>query len=442
MKHLYPNEIAHEVKTRWINFQKVFKNRKNPSFPSDEHLQSILDVIYHSSFTTEELRKTAVRIAYVLPKDTQGKDNFLNTYDPPIKLSEVISYNVGELLKITPAFSPNYSIIVVAPNNDVSPIKSEDNSLVIWGIMNIGQDYFNLINGKSSAAFALPNFLVIGVTAPGFLTMSTMGRVLLKIRNGQLVFPSINELSESAVGKHLADSAAQLYGDICKKLNTKVYSNDDSNEHPYQVYYRTIANIMRQTREHFHGGTFIIVPNELTIEDERLKDRINLKYKIQPLSIWDELVKEAVSNKKYFDKVFKKSITLSELKENGKQDTIREGAEQKIFEYEFFVSKLSSVDGAVLLNQRLDILGFGGEITASSSSLQIVRKAHDAYGNKWTEVSIQSFGTRHRSALRFCSSYENACAFVISQDGSAKAIKRVGSHVYMWDDITISNHGY
>lgn len=442
MKYLYPTDIASEIKARWTKFQRVFKEKKGPSFPSDSHLQNILDVIYHSSFTTEELRKTSVRIAYAVPKDINGKSNFMNHHSPPIKLTETVLLNVSELLKITPAFNPNYSIIVIAPHNEISKIKNDTNPLVIWGIMNIGQGYFNLINGKSSAALALPNLLTLGVTAPGFITISSIGNILLRIQNGQIVRPSIDELSDSSVGKYLSDSAIELYEDVCRTLKTKIYASDDSNEHPYQIYYRTITNIMRQTREHFHGGTFIIVPNELTIDDERIKDRINLKYKIEPIPIWDELIKEAVASSKYFDKAFSKTITLKELKETVRQDRIRENAEEKIFEYEFFASKLSGVDGAVLLNKKLDILGFGGEITASSNSLTLVRKAKDPYGKNWSEVSIQSFGTRHRSALRFCSSYENACAFVISQDGSAKTIKRVGSHVYIWDDITIGSNGY
>lgn len=442
MKYIYPSDITAETKKRWSSVQKIYKNISEPNFPIDIHLQNILDVIYHSSFTTEESRKTAVRIAYVHPKDVDTSKNFINHHSPPIKLLKCINYNVGELLKIAPAFNPNYSILVVAPHNEVSSINDESNPLVIWGVMNIGQDYFDLINGRESAALSPPNFLTISVTAPGFITISTGGQILFRVRNGQVVYPTIDEISESIIGNYLQDTAKDLYIDVCKELKVKKYAKDDSNEYPFQLYFRTIANIMRQTREHFHGGTYIIVPNELTIEDERLKDRVSLKYQIEPVKIWDELIAELVASRKYFNKVFNKNISLVELKENVRFDSQRENAEQKIFEFEFFASKLSGVDGVVLLNKKLDILGFGGEIIASSNSLQTVRKALDPFGKKWKEVSIQAFGTRHRSALRFCSSYENSCAFVISQDGSVRAIKREGAFVYMWDEITISSFGY
>src|SRR5205823_5448760 len=94
-------------------------------------------------------------------------------------------------------------------------------------------------------------------------------------------------------------------------------------------------------------------------------------------------------------------------------------------------ASLTSVDGAVVITDHFRVLGFGGEVTAVSPSLASVTLAD----NRPHTIPIDSFGTRHRSAFRFCSSFEGSVAFVVSSDGGAKAVKRVGSEVLLWPDI-------
>jgi hypothetical protein len=55
---------------------------------------------------------------------------------------------------------------------------------------------------------------------------------------------------------------------------------------------------------------------------------------------------------------------------------------------------------------------------------------------------IEFFGTRHRSAFRFCSSLEDSVAFIVSQDGETKVAKRVGSEVILWTNIDVGALGF
>jgi hypothetical protein len=90
------------------------------------------------------------------------------------------------------------------------------------------------------------------------------------------------------------------------------------------------------------------------------------------------------------------------------------------------------------MTDEFDVLGFGAEVTAASPTLKSVRVLAD---NKGIDVPITSFGTRHRSAFRFCSSLEGSAAFVVSQDGGVKAVKRVGCDVVLWPDINTGSMG-
>ena len=84
------------------------------------------------------------------------------------------------------------------------------------------------------------------------------------------------------------------------------------------------------------------------------------------------------------------------------------------------------------------MLGFGAEITAVSH-ITHVKVAANEDATMRDERPITSFGTRHRSAFRLCSSFENCVCFVVSQDGGVRAVKRLGPDVIMWPDVTLSS---
>src|SRR5207245_2108609 len=90
-----------------------------------------------------------------------------------------------------------------------------------------------------------------------------------------------------------------------------------------------------------------------------------------------------------------------------------------------FIASLSKVDGALVITDRFRVLGFGAEIIAQSPTLKEISLAANPEATETTNISIESYGTRHRSAFRFCSSYEDSLAFIVSTDGGIKATKRI-----------------
>ena len=86
----------------------------------------------------------------------------------------------------------------------------------------------------------------------------------------------------------------------------------------------------------------------------------------------------------------------------------------------YATAALSVVDGAVVFDSELRLLGFGGEIlvdesTASKSQQTFTDATTD---NPLPSQNSSSFGgTRHRSAYRLCKTVAGSLAFVVSQDG-------------------------
>src|ERR671912_1116511 len=110
--------------------------------------------------------------------------------------------------------------------------------------------------------------------------------------------------------------------------------------------------------------------------------------------------------------------------------SLLEGA---IFEVAHLIAGLTAVDGAVVMTQRFEMLGFGGEISGDLPAAETVEKALDVEAEETLEESTDGVGTRHRSAYRLCKALGSVIAVVISQDGNVRFIKRKDGAVTYWD---------
>ena len=79
------------------------------------------------------------------------------------------------------------------------------------------------------------------------------------------------------------------------------------------------------------------------------------------------------------------------------------------------IGYLSAVDGAVVINQHIQVFGFGAFIDIPDTPKMINSISDD---NKEQSIpSTQLGGGRHRSAVEFCARFAPAAAIVVSEDG-------------------------
>lgn len=477
MNFIYPPSLIDEVRTAWRNAQgprqvtvigswdsEQGQMRRIPPgeqserveaapgdtlpFPSDEGLTHLLNTVYHASLLAEENRRLSLRVAYLppdIPVDVRA--SHLWSMPPPFRLNPPRALTSAELMRLGPATDPTRALVLVADSGafnigHVSP-------LVIWGVLHLGSDWWELVTGRASGAIRPPNTFTVSSHGPGELVMSAGGSVLVRLRAGALVVPPLGSLRDGPIGKFLGNAADALYSAVCAKLGRPRYASDDSDDHPRRSYFRTLSNILLRTRERAHGGSLLVIADELEADDSRLADRINLKYVLDGPRIWPLMLDEAVArseiydllNSEYYDLLLARTPRSDEVRDRRETPysahARHERLERNIADLASFVATLSAVDGAVVVTDRLRVLGFGGEITAGSPTLSTVRIAVDESGTSGDDHPITSFGTRHRSALRFCSSFEDAVAFVISQDGDVRGIKRVGRDLVMWNDLDL-----
>jgi hypothetical protein len=413
--------------------------KARPLLPTDETLRTLLDTCFEASLLREEGRRVAFRVIDY-PRVEFNSDLKQRQADPAWErcitvdrvtiFSEPRNFSVAELHRLAPAADVVRSLVCV---------ESTSNGVVIWGLLDAGESWWNLMHREPAVGRPPPDRLAIGTQSPGELTISNGGEVLFSLRGGKLVFPSRDVLGDGLVADFTCGARDELTSIVAEKLKDLALER----EYPVQsLYNSSLLRILFKVREKGHGGTIILLPHGIDKTDSRITDRLTIKYPCQYDYVWDLMARSVVNHQRYYDlhfKLWKAKLPVEKYQQVSILDLEKSVIEESLGDCFRFIASLCAVDGALVINDRMSVLGFGAEVTAFSPTLRTVEVAFDAAATQRTTLSIESYGTRHRSAFRFCSSFENAIAFVISQDGGVKVIKRHGPNVILWPDINMGS---
>jgi hypothetical protein len=425
----YPADLVELIKVTWKENKSV--SEYYDQLPDDETLKKILEIAYHASFMTEESRRVRFSIIYCEKSDERikfsncGKIVFENNRD----------FNVQEIFRLAPATDPTNVLISVYVD--------ENNDIKIWGLLDIGSSWRNFIRGESGSAFLPPGFLTILSSEPGNLTISCAGITLIDLRQGRYFKPVSGIFNNGPI----ADFFKNSKDNICSEIVTDIGSEfDKENSAEYDDFRKSlqgfVERVLFQIREKFHGGTLIVVPDSYTTDDNRLKEMLLIKYPCIYDRIWKDLVSKQVLGYKMFKLMYSEEIAEKNIPSDFFHEFMFLNDKLKHVDHEIsdainFISSLSEIDGAIVMSNRLRLLGFGAEVIVKTPIPNTIRVAHDGDGNYGNYIFIDSFGTRHRSAFRFCFSLVNSVAFVISKDGSLRAVKRNGKDLILWQDLAL-----
>jgi hypothetical protein len=95
------------------------------------------------------------------------------------------------------------------------------------------------------------------------------------------------------------------------------------------------------------------------------------------------------------------------------------------------VVDLTLVDGAVVLDDALSVIGFGGVVGTPSLGGQSLREA--VATDSLIRRDPEAFGTRHKAAFGLCQLAPGTHVVICSQDGDVKLVRRIGEHVVYWE---------
>ena len=435
----YPPDLIPILKGRWKPPKNV-SDGASASLPSRSELEILLDVAYHATFLAEEGRRPGFRLLYYPIKDHKEDEQVPYHAARLLPLDMPRPYTIAEINRLAPAAELTRMLICI---DDISNNPQKPN-LRIWAVLDVGENWWKFIRHETGRGCAPPPGLTISSSCPGELSLSVQGTVIMTLRNGQILYPLSDVVGTGPVAEFFDSAKSDLYKEVLGSLGRSKFDPGGADENwPVRSYGLFLERMLFYIREKQHGGMVIIIPKSIDKTDTRITDRLNIKYACSYDYIWDILVRSLVNHRKYSDSfnrlwVGLDPVTTKEFRAYYQLCREDEELDEALGDVAQAVAALTSVDGAVVMTDRFEIVGFGAEVTAISPSLKgIVVSA----GSNHVSAAIDSYGTRHRAAFRFCSSFEDSVTFVVSRDGGVKAVKRVGSEVILWPDINTGAMG-
>ena len=107
--------------------------------------------------------------------------------------------------------------------------------------------------------------------------------------------------------------------------------------------------------------------------------------------------------------------------------------DESIFECAHFLADLMAVDGALVVTDARDVIGFGAEIHGPSNRNEVVYRALDLEATELVEERADEAGTRHRAAYRLSRQHPECMIIVVSQDGAVRYVGNLNGKVTYWE---------
>jgi hypothetical protein len=316
-------------------------------------------------------------------------------------------------------------------------------SSVIWGIVHSGSRWIQSLQGGGKGFQPLPDSLVISVTNPGRITVSNGSTDIATLNAGRVVCPSTTVIDSmwirTAFGT-LADEELALHREA-RSYATKPWAAIDPDffgNIRNQVFMRVIGKI----RSNRHGGTLILIPDER--KDELLSENpyLIVKYRFvdeEPCRRFRSLIVKTADALAEFHgspESPERKVGWTEYLA-GKNQTLSL-LNESIFEWAHLVVGMTQVDGAVVMTGRLELVGFGAQISGKLEHVDSVAQALDPEGCEIQKERTDCLGSRHNSAYSLCSALHDVLAVVVSQDGTAQLIKWNNGMVTVWEQLSPS----
>jgi len=417
----YPAQLTALTKKAW-------PSDRLGQLPEDNHLRRLFDVAFHASLLRDEDRQVIFRIMLgdpaLLPPEDGPPSGLM-----PLYLDRSRPYNEQEIRRLSMAALFFRSMIGVCAN--------ANNDLEIWGMVVSGTRWLSSLAGGRYYGAPEPDSLVIHSLGPGRLTVH-FGRKRLATLMGGTVEARRFDLFES---KWLQGVFAEVRRTFLMEAFgegiTARYVPVDS-DYVRRMSYNIILRTLSVVRNGRHGGTLVIVDPEDEARFRQSDDSIRFKY----------LIADSPARGRYAHLLRQAIIRLSELAaEQNKPSagweeyqTLRDAKlsdlDEALFDFAHFLADLMAVDGALVVTQTLELIGFGAELRFEARDLKSVRHALDLEGEIWANVPLDSMGTRHRAVYRFCKGYPRCLAIVVSQDGSVQFVKNHNGEVTYWNQLS------
>ena len=431
MNHWYPTDFAAHICGQ---LKSVNPDRPRENCPGCGILAALISICYQASLMREEERPVRFRLIFRDPSRLPGGE------DPPDGLHRLVfpepyPCTEDELRRLSPAVSFDRSMFGVNLDTTGAP--------QIWGIVHTGTRWMQAIHGGTQEINPIPDSLILFVTGPGRISVSVGSTMIAGLRGGHVVSVTEEIFAASWLRDFFATQRDELWEmHMAARRNSGETWADINQDFPMILGFNLLRRIISLVRNYRHGGTLLIIPAERTEELKNANPYLNIKY---PFLI-DEGRRRIYPHIAGIMNEFAR--VAGDARRGGKplgwddylaiSDPLLTRMDETLFELTHFAADLFLVDGAVVMNRRFEVLGFGAEISAGLENVTNLQVALDIEGKNRRPEAVKRRGTRHRSAYRFCNALRDVLAIVISQDGQVLFVRWHDGDVTCWDQVATS----
>lgn len=388
-------------------------------------LNSLFDCLFYASLHTEE--GDSIKITVTL----FNTDNRLKHKSRPTALDtwnfypfeNPLAFNISTIVKLAKAADPWSTSIAV--------YYDKDNVLWIHGMIDQAIHSQSYINFEKDTKPNRPGLFETTILGIGTLSVMKKFELLATLKQEKLVTKYIDVLKSGPVANILTPLIKPFEDDIAKllsELKNETISSKFKSAAPI-VFRRTISRILNKVREYQHGGSLLISDNT-----KNLEIKYRLRYDRLPRAIQDHL-QNSISHRCELENGLKSVAVvpsqLSKIEELRKKSW---DAKNELKGAITFIASQSCVDGLVVIDKSLIVLGFGAVIE-NLKIPETVYISSSSQATKFTSRDTDHYGTRHRSMFAYCNAYKGSLGFVISQDGDIRVVTKIKDKVVMWEDI-------
>lgn len=413
-RHAYPPDLGRFVEAHWPEGAPAW------TVPS-AFLGEVLSVAYQASLTYEEARPTRFRLlmsaADALPEAGVPNQGVLR-----LRFDRSRPFHPDELRRLAP----------VAPfETGLIGVHAEDDALRIWGLAHSGPAWLAPAWGGRSP---VPNWThdpIVHVAGPGKVAVRCAGELIGALDRGLLVDATMDVFETEWLPAMFARALDEVRAEHDLSQATVATPTSVEPSLVGRVGQHMLRRAIQLVRGARHGGMFLVVDTDADaasrdLEGLRLKYRFERdepprRYRTLLLQILEAVAADASSpTVGWSDFATSESQRLEQL-------------EQAMFEHSRVLANLAAVDGAVVLDKRLSLFGFGAEVSAELPAPARIFRALDAEAHERAVDHFENVGTRHRAAYRFVRQHSAGLAIVISQDGGVSFVANRGGEVVFWE---------
>jgi len=411
--HAYPPDLARYVEAHWPSARAL------PV--SSELFEEALAIAFLASQTSEEGRPTRFRLLLtpmsMLPEAGVANEGVLRLrFDPSRPL------HADELRRLSPS-TPFETALIGA--------HVEDDKLRVWGIAHSGPAWLAPTWGGRSR---VPNWTydpIIHVTSPGQLAVRCAGKLVGALERGVIVDAQMDVFDSEWLPAMFAREREEVRAEHAAQQARSLSPTQVEHSLVGRVGQHMLRRVIQLVRGARHGGMILVV--DATPENVLHGfDGLRLKYRFgqdEPSHRYRTLlfqILDAVSAT-----TAKSSVGWSDFALDASGNL--EKLEQSVFEMSRLIANLTSIDGAVVLDKRFGMVGFGAEVSAELPSPSRVYRARDTEGLHTELDDFENVGTRHRAAYRFVNDHPQGLAIVISHDGGVSFVANRSGDVVFWE---------